>query len=207
MGLYAHRILPWFTDLALAPAAIAEQRAALLQGLAGNVLEVGFGTGLSVRHYPKDVTRLVALDPKHPPLKRVAQRIAAAPFPVEYLPFDPDRPYPLGAGSVAAVASMFSLCTIPEPACALREIYRVLQPGGRFVFLEHGKAEQPGLHRWQRRLTPVWGRFTGGCRLDRDIIALVEAAGFEPVSHERVRVEGVPPWLGRLYRGVAVKPR
>ena len=207
MGLYANCILPWFMDLALAPAAIAEQRAMLLRSLAGNVLEVGFGTGLSLRHYPKGVTRVIALDPKHPPLQRVARRIAAAPFPVEYLPFDPDGPYPLAAGAVDAVASMFSLCTIPEPAAALRDIFRVLQPGGRFAFLEHGKAEQPGLHRWQRRLTPLWGRFTGGCCLDRDIVALVDAVGFDRVSHERVSVEGVPPWMGRLYRGVAIKPR
>jgi len=205
MGVYADRILPWMIDRALGSAPVAEQRAALLQGLAGDVLEVGFGTGLSLRHYPAGVRRLYTLDPSHPPLKRVAERIAAAAFRVEELAFDPARPYPLADGAVDAVASMFTLCTIPEPAAALREVRRVLKAGGRFVFLEHGKAESAGLHRWQRRLTPLWARFTGGCQMDRDIAALLNAAGFRDVRHERVAVEGMPFWLGRLYRGAAVQ--
>jgi SAM-dependent methyltransferase len=205
MSLYADRILPWLIDRALDAEPVAEQRAALLRGLAGEVLEVGFGTGLSLAHYPGQVRRLYTFDPSHPPLKRVARRIAAAPFPVTELAFDPARPYPLANGAVDAVASMFSLCTIPRPEAALAEIFRVLKPGGRFVFLEHGLAETAGKRWWQRRLTPCWAPFTGGCHMDRDIAALVAAAGFREARHERVAMRGIPPVMGRLYRGVAVK--
>jgi ubiquinone/menaquinone biosynthesis C-methylase UbiE len=205
VGLYGDRILPWLIDVSLRSPEIGAMRDTLLRDLSGNVLEVGFGTGLSVRHYPRSVTRLYALDPGTPRFRRVATRISAAPFPVILLPFDPAGPYPLADHAVDAVTSMFTLCTIPDPEAALREMLRVLKPGGSLAFLEHGRAEAPHLGRWQTRLSPVWSCFTGGCQLDRDIPGIVERSGFHNVRHERIAAEGVPPLMGRLYRGVAVK--
>jgi SAM-dependent methyltransferase len=203
MGLYNNRILPWCIDVALRGPPIAEQRSAVLRDVKGEVLEVGFGTGLSLRYYGPGVTRLYALDPGTPPFKRVERRIARAPFPVVRLPFDPAQPYPLANGSVDAVTLLFTLCTIPDPPGALREIARVLKPTGSLFFLEHGLAESPRVIRWQRRLTPLWKHVGGGCHLDRDIAGLVEASGFRLQRHERCSVDGMPALMGRLYRGVA----
>ena len=207
MGLYSARILPWCIDVALRGEPVGELRESILRGLSGTVLEVGFGTGLSVRHYPPAIQRLYVLDPGIPPFRRVARRKSAAPFPIETLHFEPNLPYPLPDHAVDAVTSMFTLCTIPDPEAALREIYRVLKPGGTFAFLEHGLAESPGLSRWQSRLTPVWGCFTGGCHLDRDIPRVVASGGFDNVRHERIRLETMPALLGRLFRGSALKER
>jgi SAM-dependent methyltransferase len=207
VNLYRRRILPWCIDLALRNQAIGELRASVLAGVSGTVLEVGFGTGLSVRRYPPTVEKLYALGPGIPPFRRVAQRIAAAPFPIEVLPFYPDRPYPLPDRSMDNVTCMFTLCTVPDPHAAVREIFRVLKPGGTFTFLEHGLAESLRLARWQARLSAVWGCFTGGCRLDRDVPRVVAAGGFADIRHERVAARSVPPWMGRLYRGRAQKGR
>jgi SAM-dependent methyltransferase len=205
MALYGDWILPWLIETQLGRPDIAATRADLLRGIAGEVLEVGFGSGLSLPHYPRAVTRLYALDPHRPPLKRVATRIAAASFPVVTLPYPGQGPYPLADGAVDAVVSFFTLCTIPEAAAALQEIRRVLKPRGAFVFLEHGAGETPRVLAWQRRLTPLQMRIGGGCHLDRPIDRLVEQAGFAELRHERIRLASFPKIAGRLYRGVAVR--
>jgi SAM-dependent methyltransferase len=205
MSLYADWILPWLIEAQLGKPDIAATRAELLRGLSGEVLEVGFGSGLSLPHYPRAVTRLYVLDPHRPPLKRVAARIAAASFPVVTLPYPGDGPYPLAEGTVDAVVSFFTLCTIPDVAAALREMRRILKPGGTFAFLEHGASEQARVLAWQRRLTPLQKRIAGGCHLDRPIDRLVEAAGFAALNCERIRLPSVPGLAGRLYRGSAVR--
>jgi SAM-dependent methyltransferase len=205
MGFYADRMLPWLIDRQLGRREIADLRRDLLADLTGDVLEVGFGTGLSLPHYPRSVTRLMVLDPHRPALKRVGERIAAAPFPVVLLPYPGHGPYPLPACAVDAVVSFFTLCTIPEVEGALREFKRVLRPGGRFVFLEHGASEEPRMLVWQQRLAPIQACIAGGCRLDRPIDALIAGTGFAEVRQERIRVDAMPRLIGRLFSGCATR--
>jgi SAM-dependent methyltransferase len=206
MGWYDTHILPRLLDWQLSRPPFPEQRRVVQSSLSGVVLEIGFGSGLSLPHFPSGsdgVTRLLALDPSPGMLRRAQSRIAAAPFAVEILPFHPDRPYPVADGSVDWVLSELTLCTVPDVAVVLAEVRRVLRPGGRFRFFEHGAAEEPGWLRWQQRLTPVQRYIGGGCCLDRPIDALVWGAGFSSVDVERVRLPHIPKLLGRLYVGTA----
>jgi len=207
MGWYDEHVLPFVLDWQLSRPPFPEQRRKVQAGLAGTGLEIGFGSGLSLPHYPSGpggVTRLSVLDPSPGMLRRARSRLAAAPFPVDVLPFHPDRPYPLADGSVDWVLSELTLCTVPDVAAVLAEVRRVLRPGGRYRFFEHGAAEEPGWLRWQRRLTPLQRRIGGGCCFDRPIAALVRAAGFAAVDVERVRLPRIPKLMGRLYIGTAV---
>jgi ubiquinone/menaquinone biosynthesis C-methylase UbiE len=184
---------------------VAAERRLALAGAAGEVLEIGFGTGLNLPFYPEGrVTALAALEP-NPGMTRLAHRgIAEASFPValvaeraEALPFD--------AGRFDCVVSTWTLCSIPAPQRALAEVARVLKPGGRFLFLEHGLAERPRVRRWQRRLTPLQRRIADGCHLDRDFGALVEASDLALDRLERYRLDSLPTLASQLYRGEAIR--
>lgn len=173
-------------------------------GLAqGDVLEIGFGTGLNLAHYGPAVKSLVALEPKvgaeYGPTRA---RIAAAPFPVERAQLRADASLPFDAGRFDTVVSTWTLCSIPNLAIALAELRRVLRPGGRFVFLEHGRAESPRTARWQDRLNPLWVRIADGCNMNRPVDRIVLAAGFRLAELDRFRHKG-PGVLAQMFRGVA----
>ena len=173
-------------------------------GLAqGDVLEIGFGTGLNLAHYGPAVKSLVALEPKvgaeYGPTRA---RIAAAPFPVERARLRADASLPFDAGRFDFVVSPFTLCSIPNLAIALAELRRVLRPGARFVFLEHGRAESARTARWQDRLNPLWVRIADGCNMNRPVDRIVEAAGFRLAELDRFRHKG-PGVLAQMFRGVA----
>ena len=204
MGLYTDWVVPWINDTMSNSPEIRAVRQELLAGLEGVGLEIGFGTGLSLRHYPPAVKELFVLDPAKETLKRTRERIESAPIKVTRLPYSGSGPYPLPDDSVDFVASMLTLCTIPEPDAALREIRRVLKPGGRFVFLEHGAAEDPKVRKWQNRFTPVQKVVAAGCHLNRQIDDYIGRAGFGTVALERVAIHKVPKFMGRAYRGTAV---
>ena len=173
-------------------------------GLAqGDVLEIGFGTGLNLAHYGPAVKSLVALEPKvgaeYGPTRA---RIAAAPFPVERARLRADASLPFDAARFDTVVSTWTLCSIPNLAIALAELRRVLRPGARFVFLEHGRAESPRTARWQDRLNPLWVRIADGCNMNRPVDRIVEAAGFRLAELDRFRHKG-PGVLAQMFRGVA----
>ena len=173
-------------------------------GLAqGHVLEIGFGTGLNLAHYGPAVKSLVALEPKvgaeYGPTRA---RIAAAPFPVERAQLRADASLPFDAARFDTVVSTWTLCSIPNLAIALAELRRVLRPGGRFVFLEHGRAESPRTARWQDRLNPLWVRIADGCNMNRPVDRIVLAAGFRLAELDRFRHKG-PGVLAQMFRGVA----
>jgi SAM-dependent methyltransferase len=198
-------IRPRLLDLALRQ--MEDLRGATVGQAAGEVLEIGFGTALNVAHYGPAVKSLVALDPEIPvDYAPVAARIAAARFPIERADLRADRTLPFDAGRFDCVVSTWTLCSIPEVGAALDELRRVLKPGGRFFFVEHGRSASPRTARWQDRLNPLWVRLSDGCNMNRAVDALVEGAGFRLVSIDRFRHRG-PGVLAQMYRGVAEPAR
>ena len=204
MGLYATQIFPRLMDWVMARPAFSQLRAALLQPASGEVLEIGFGTGLNLRHYPTTITRLSIVDPATLLPAKVARRMAAAPYPIqtthvtaENLPF-PDRQF-------ETVVSTWTLCTIPDPVLALHEVGRVLKPGGRFLFLEHGRSEDQKIAVWQDRLNPIQNVMGCGCHLNRQIDRLITQSGLSIAHLDRFSMQGVPRLVGEMYRGTATR--
>lgn len=174
-----------------------------LAGAEGEVLEVGFGTGLNLGFYPPAVKRVVGLDPNaREGLPALDARVRAAPFDVERCTLPADGSLPFEAGRFDTIVTTWTLCSIPEHRQALAEMRRVLKPGGAYLFIEHGRAPNESTARWQDRVNPVWRRLTGGCNMNRPIDALVRDAGFELETVDRFRHEG-PGLLAHMYRGVA----
>ncbi|MEZ5243519.1 MAG: class I SAM-dependent methyltransferase [Acidimicrobiales bacterium] len=178
MGIYREQILPRFIDKALGNEGIAKYRREVTAGLSGEIVEIGFGSGLNMPEYPPEVTRVFAVEPASVGKKLAAERVAASPIEVTYIGLD-GRDLPLGDDSCDGALSTFTLCTIPDEAAALAELVRVVRPGGRIHLLEHGRARDDDVHKWQQRLNPIQRRVGDGCHLDRDHTALVEAAGLE----------------------------
>jgi ubiquinone/menaquinone biosynthesis C-methylase UbiE len=203
MGFYADHVLPRLLDIALTGQEIGRIRARAAAGLDGEVLEVGFGTGHNVPFYPPAVTRVRAVDPATLGRKLAAGRVAASPVPVQYIGLD-GQSLPLDGASVDHVLITWTLCTIPDPAAALAEMRRVLRPGGTLHFAEHGRSPDPGVARWQDRLTPVQRLVFGGCHINRQIDRLVSEAGLRLDRLDTGYMSGPKP-LGYLFEGVASK--
>lgn len=178
MGVYDRFLLPRLIDCACGIRLIGQQRALLVPGAEGRVLEVGAGSGLNFPFYDQQrVKELIALEPSAE-LRRMASMAAnGASLPVTFLDASAEA-IPLDEGSVDTVVMTYTLCSIADAAEGLAEIRRVLKPNGRLLFTEHGRAPETAVRRWQDRLTPVWKRIAGGCYLNRDIPGLVTAAGF-----------------------------
>ena len=204
MGVYDDWVLPRIMNLAMGTEDVAEERAKALAAVKGRVLEVGFGSGHNLPHYPPGVERVVGIDPSGESAKLARKRIARAPFPVELLPLSGEQ-LPAPDGSFDSVVCTFTLCTIPDPLAALRQMRRVLAPGGRFFFVEHGRSDEPKVQRWQDRLNGAQRWLFGGCNLNRPMDQLITEAGFELDSLERYYAKGPKP-MAYLYRGIA-RPR
>jgi ubiquinone/menaquinone biosynthesis C-methylase UbiE len=205
MSIYSRRIFPRVLDFLLRSEEISRHRRITLAPLAGRVLEIGFGTGLNLRHYPEAVTRLTILDPERMLVERVAERIAAAVMPVETMYLDASGRLPFADDTFDGVATTFTLCTIPDVAAALREMRRVLKPEGLMVFLEHGHSDDAGTAKWQDVLNPIQKVIACGCHLNRRIDALITTAGFTIEKLERGVLHGLPRVIGTIYRGTAKK--
>jgi SAM-dependent methyltransferase len=193
MGVYRDRVLPRLIDRACRTPELAEWRTGVTKGLAGRVVEIGFGSGLNLRHYPPEVDVVLAVEPAAVSRRLAARREAQSGVRVEHVGLDGEE-LALADASVDCALSTFTLCTIPDIERALSELRRVIKPGGRFHFLEHGLAPEPGVARWQRRLEPLQKRVAGGCHLTRDIPRLVRAAGFELEALEQRYAQGPRPW-------------
>jgi ubiquinone/menaquinone biosynthesis C-methylase UbiE len=178
MDFYERRILPHLVDMACGSSSLARTRARVVPHARGRVLEVGFGSGLSLRFYdPGKVERVLALEPAEGIRALARRRVAASRVPVEIIGA-PGESIPLPDASVDSIVITFTLCTIPDAARAAREMRRVLRPGGVLCFAEHGTARSVRAQRWQRRIEPVWTPLAGGCRLTRDPPRILRDAGF-----------------------------
>lgn len=201
MGFYEQQILPRLLDVGMSGAPFRRERAKCLEGVQGKVLEVGFGSGHNLPFYPPGVEKVVGVDPSGQSAKLGKRRIEQAPFPVEFVALPGER-IDAPDASFDSVVTTFSLCTIPDPGAALAQMRRVLRPGGQLYFLEHGRADDEGVRRWQDRLNGIQGALFGGCNLNRPIDRLVSEAGFQLDRIERYYGPGPRP-LTYLYRGVA----
>ena len=202
MGVYNDRILPRVIDVVLGKPA-DPTRARVASGLSGEVLEVGFGSGRNLPHLPPEVTRLLAVGPADG-RSLAADRIAASTATVEFVGLD-GQSIAVGDEAVDHVLVTWTLCTIPDVDQALREMRRVLRPGGSLHFVEHGRSLHGAAARRQDRITPVWRRIAGGCHLNRSIPELITGAGFDLQTCRSYRDRG-PEWAARMFEGVAVRP-
>ena len=204
MGWYRDRLLPKIIDRACGTAEIAQWRRRAIDGIAGTVVEPGFGSGLNLPLLPTEVEKVYAVDPALRGRDLAADRLAASPIDVEFVGLD-GQDLPLPDDSCDAALLTFTLCTIPEPDAALGELRRVLKPGGTLHFLEHGKAPSDRVEKWQHRIDPFQRRIADGCHVSRDHPALIEAAGFDIERVTAGYAKGPKPW-SYFYVGKAINP-
>jgi SAM-dependent methyltransferase len=205
MGFYGQRILPRIANVSCGVKSLEPLRRRACDGLCGDVVEIGFGSGLNVPFYPREVTRVAAIEPADLSWKLADKRLGATTVPVERSGLD-GQALPFEADSFDAALSTWTLCTIPDPLAALREVRRVLKPAAKLHFLEHGLAPDERVQRLQRRFEPLQKRMCGGCHFTRPIVDLLTAAGFTIDELDVFYEPGVPKFAGADSLGIAVSP-
>ena len=203
MGFYEKHILPRFIGAACGTKPIVKQREKVVPHCEGRVLEVGMGTGLNLEFYdPNKVDMVFGLEPAPDMVKRAKPLAEKMPFDVEFIDL-PGEEIPLDDNSVDTVLLTYTLCTIPETLKAMQNMRRVLKPGGKLIFSEHGRAPDAAVAKWQDRLNGVWGKIAGGCNMNRAIPTLIEEGGFNITDLDQIYVPSTPKILGYTYWGAA----
>ena len=205
MGIYGERVLPRIINVACGLKAVQPLRQRACAGLEGEVVEIGFGSGLNIPHYPAAVSRVAAVEPADLGWKLAEKRLRATQVPVERSGLDGQK-LPFADNSFDSALSTWTLCTIPDVGAALREVRRVLRPGGTMHFVEHGLAPDEKVRRWQHRLDPLEQRLFGGCHLTRQPVELLKAAGFEIREVDVFYEDGAPKFIAADSLGTAVSP-
>lgn len=203
MNLYSQFIMPRLQDWSMSDASLSNYRQQVLAQVKGETLEIGFGTGLNLPYYPKHIKKLITVD-ANPGMNALAlKRIQASDIVVEHNVLSGEN-LPFASQSFDSVVTTWTLCSIANVEQALKEIYRVLKPQGKYFFIEHGLSNNAKVQVWQNRLTPIQKVIADGCHLNRDIKHLVENH-FSHLTIEQFYSENLPKILGYLYKGVAVK--
>ena len=205
MGIYADQVVPRIVNLACGAKSSNPLRQRVCDGLHGHVVEIGFGSGHNVPFYPRFVTGVSAIEPADLGWKFASKRVAASSVPIDRAGLD-GQSLPLDDDSCDTALSTWTMCTIPDVAQALRELRRVLKPGGTLHFIEHGLAPDPKVQRTQRRLEPIQKRMSGGCHLTREIVPLLTEAGFTIDEVDVFYEKGAPKFLVADSLGVATSP-
>lgn len=203
MGVYSDFVFPRLLELTMSSGSMTDYRKALLSEVSGDVLELGFGTGLNLPHYPATVTSLTTVDPNGGMGAIAQKRIEASPIPVTTKLLSGEN-LPMTDASFDNVVCTWTLCSIPNANQALSEAYRVLKTGGKFFFIEHGLSNEGSIQTWQNRITPVQKVVADGCHLNRKIDALVSAV-FDDISVKAFYAPKLPKIMGYFYQGVATK--
>jgi ubiquinone/menaquinone biosynthesis C-methylase UbiE len=204
MGMYRERVLPKIQNRVMNTAVTRKVRARVCEDLRGDVVEIGFGTGLNIEHYPATVSKVLAVEPSSVCMRIAQPRIEQSSVPVDLAGLDGAR-LDLPTDGFDAVLSTWTLCTIPDVDAAVGEIRRVLKPGGRFHFVEHGHSADANVAKWQRRVEPLSKRVFGGCHVTRDIRTIIETGGFSVERIDTYYIEKDPKVFGYTYEGFATK--
>ncbi len=201
MSFYNEHILPHVINLAMRNRELTPYRERLISQARGRVLEIGIGSGLNLPLYDDGVEEVVGLDPAARLISMAQQAANRCKIPVTLITGSAQA-IPLDRGSIDTLVTTWTLCSIPDAAAALRDMRRVLKPGGQLLFVEHGLAPEPAVRQWQNRLTPLWKKIGGGCHLNRPIRALIENAGFKMNRLDTGYARGPRP-LAYFYQGCA----
>jgi ubiquinone/menaquinone biosynthesis C-methylase UbiE len=204
MGFYSQLILPCLCDFGLDRPSVARYRRELLAPAGGTILEIGFGSGLNLPCYPEHVRKITTVEPNTGMYRRARRRIKQTGIEVDQQVLGGER-LPFAEGTFDCVVSTFTLCSIEHVGQALAEMYRVLKPGGKYLFLEHGLSPQLNVQKWQHRLNWLHVRLAGGCHLDRNMRALVTGQPFASVKMDEFYLEKTPRTHGYMSRGIATK--
>lgn len=203
MGFYSNFIIPYGIDIVMSGSPLSEYRQQLLKNVSGEILEIGFGTGLNLPFYPDSVSKITTIDP-NPGMKKLARsRIAASNIDVDFQILNGES-LPMADASFDSVVCTWTLCSIARIEQAISEVHRLLKPKGRFFFIEHGLSNDSQIQAWQNRLTPIQKVVADGCHLNRNIRHLVEQK-FSQVSIEQFYAPKLPKVIGYMYQGIATK--
>lgn len=203
MSFYEDHILPHLIGCACATPQIMKQRSLLVPAATGRVLEIGFGSGTNLGFYdPVKVDHLFALEPSVGMRRKAAKAVAASPLDISWLDL-PGEDIPLDDNSVDTVVLTYTACTIPDAALALKQMRRVLKPGGQLLFSEHGLSPDDRVAKWQRRIEPVWKHLAGGCHLTRQPDQMITQAGFKIDRLTKDYLPKAPRFAAYNYAGCA----
>ena len=203
MSFYSNSVIPYCIDLAMSGESLQQYRQQLLQDVSGEILEIGFGTGLNLPHYPEGVAKITTIDPNPGMQKLARSRISKSNITVDYQVLNGES-LPMRDGSFDSVVCTWTLCSIPLADKAIAEVHRLLKPGGKFFFIEHGLSDEKAIQFWQNSLTPLQKIIADGCHLNRNIKDIINKK-FDNVTVEQFYAPKLPKVIGYMYRGIAVK--
>ena len=202
MSFYAERVLPHLINAACSTKPQHKQREKIVHLAKGDVLEIGFGSGLNLPYYEAgNVRKIFGLEPSEGMRRKAQPMLDASSIDVEFIDL-PGEEIPLETDSVDTVLVTYTLCTIPDARAALEGMRRVLKPDGQLIYCEHGVAPDEDVRKWQGRLNTPWSKIAGGCNMNRDIVGLIEEGGFEITMDERMYIPG-PRILNYNFWGTA----